>query len=368
MTIRDIAGIIEDWAPQAIAWEKDNIGLQIGDGNKRVRNILLALEVNSEVIREAKRKSVDLIITHHPLIFRPLESLDTSEDVGKFVHELIQSSISVYSAHTNLDFTQGGVSFALAEKLELRNTDFLLRHNHDMKKLSVFVPPEQVEAVAEAMADAGAGVIGDYERCCLRIEGTGTFRPPEGAKPFLGRVGSFEKVKEVRLDMLVPGWRVPRVIAAMRKAHPYDEVAYDLYPLDNEAGDVGEGAIGDLAAPTTLRSFLGKVRRNLAVQNLRYTGDVAALIKRVAVCGGSGGALLSVAISKGADAFVTADVKYHTFHAASGKIALIDAGHHETEYPALQVVADRLKKGLTQKGKGIKVMIAKTKTNPIKYH
>ena len=144
MTVRDIKEIIEDWAPPAIAWEKDNIGLQIGDGNKRVRNILLTLEVNSEVIREAKRKSVDLIITHHPLIFRPLESLDTSEDVGKFVHELIQSSISVYSAHTNLDFTQGGVSFALAEKLELRNTDFLLRHNHDMKKLSVFVPPEQV--------------------------------------------------------------------------------------------------------------------------------------------------------------------------------------------------------------------------------
>jgi dinuclear metal center YbgI/SA1388 family protein len=368
MTLRDIAGIIEEWAPRNIALENDNVGLQVGSANQRVRNILLALEVDRGVIREAKRKSIDLIITHHPLIFQPLQSLDTSEDVANFTHELIQRNISVYSAHTNLDFTRGGVSFALAERLGLQKTDFLLRRNHDMKKISVFVPPEHVEAVARAMAEAGAGIIGDYEKCSFRIEGIGTFQPRKGANPFLGQVGNLERVREVRLEMLVAGWRVPRVLAAMRKAHPYEEVAYDVYRLENEAADVGEGAIGELPRPATLREFLGKIRRNLGIRNLRYSGNPGARIKRVAVCGGSGGSLLPVAMREKADLFVTADVKYHTFHAAAGKIALIDAGHYETEYPVLQAVAHRLRAASTQKGNGVKVMIAKTKTNPIKYY
>ncbi len=367
MTVRDIARIIEAWAPRAIAWEKDNVGLQIGDLDNRVRKILLALEISPEVIREAKQKTVDLIITHHPLIFRPIEFIDSSENVGRYVHELIQSSISVYSAHTNLDFTRGGVSFALAQKLRLRNVDFLTRRAREMKKLSVFVPSEHVEPVAEAMARAGAGVIGDYEMCSFRIEGTGTFRPRAGARPFLGTVGKFEKVNEVRLEMLVPSWRVPEVISAMTKTHPYDEVAYDLYPLDNTAADVGEGTIGDLATPTSLRLFLAKVRRSLGAKNLRYTGDLAGRIKRVAVCGGSGGSLLSAAINGGADAFVTADVKYHTFHDAREKISLIDAGHYETERPVLDVLVNRLNSALSEKGKRIKIMVTKTKTNPIHY-
>ncbi len=368
MRIQDIINIIEEWAPPEIAWEKDNVGLQIGSRAGNVQRLLLALEISSEVVAEARRKKVDLIITHHPLLFRPLSSVSTSDNVGKLTYELIQSGIAVYTAHTNLDFTRGGVSFALAERLGLMDVDFLHRTGSGLKKVSVFVPQEHVESVAEAMGRAGAGIIGDYEMCSFRVSGTGTFRPRKGAKPFVGSVGKFEKVEEARLEMLAPSWRVPRVLSAMLNAHPYEEVAYDIYPLDNRPEDVGAGAIGDLAAPTSLRTFLDRVTKKLGTKHLRYTGDPRVRVKRVAVCGGGGTSLLPVAITAEADAFVTADIKYHTFHDAKGRIALIDAGHYETERPVLDVLVLRLQESLREKEEKVSVMITSNTTNPTLYH
>ena len=368
MKISEIQDILEAWAPREIAWEDDNVGLQIGSPSTEVERVLVALEISPDVIDEAKRKRIDLIITHHPLLFKPLKSVTDSTDTGTFTYRLIRSDIAVYSAHTNLDFTRGGVSFALAEQLGLSEVDFLHRTSGFVKKISVFVPPEHVDAVAKEMANAGAGVIGDYEKCSFRVDGTGTFQPQKGASPYVGTVGNFEKVPEVRLEMIVPSWRVPAVVARIIQVHPYEEVAYDVYPLENQPHDYGAGAIGSLKVTTTLRQYLGRIKNALGAQHLRFTGDPASRVQRVAVCGGAGGSLLSAAIEAKADLFVTADVKYHTFQEARDKIALVDAGHYETERPVLDVVAKRLQETMREKGEKVKVFLTSTVTSPVFYH
>ncbi len=368
MRVRDIQEIMEAWAPREIAWEDDNVGLQIGNSDKKVQRVLVVLEISFELLAEAKRKKVDLIITHHPLLFQPLKSITESTNSGRFVRQIIQSEIAVYSAHTNLDFTRGGVSFVLAERLGLTGVDFLHRTSGGMKKVSVFVPPDHVEAVAEQMASAGAGVIGNYEKCSYRTLGTGTFQAQKGATPSLGSVGQFETIPEVRLEMLVPNWRLPAVIKGMFDTHPYEEVAYDVYPLDNEPRDFGAGAVGDLEAPVRLLEFIDRVKDILKAHQVRFTGDSASRVKRIAVCGGSGGSLLPAALKAKADAFVTADVKYHTFQEARKKIALVDAGHYETERPILDVVAERLRRAIKERGDEVKVLVASTLTSPIFYH
>jgi dinuclear metal center YbgI/SA1388 family protein len=367
MRVQDIQEIIETWAPREIAWEKDNVGLQIGSGWKSVQRILVALEITPQVISDAKRKKADIIITHHPLLFHPLRSITDLTDQGRFVQQLVQSDIAVYSTHTNLDFTRNGVSFVLAESLGLTEIDFLLGGSSGMKKIIVFVPPEHVEAVAEEMASAGAGIIGDYDKCSFRINGTGTFRPRSGASPFVGTVGNLEKVPEVRLEMLVPSWRLQAVIRNMLEVHPYEEVAYDVYPLENQTKDSGAGAIGSLKKAMSLRRFLSRIRATLRIRSLRFSGDLSSDVRRVAVCGGTGGSLLPAAIGEKADVFVTADVKYHTFQDARDKIAVVDAGHYETERPVLDAAVSHLRKTIKKKGEKVEVFLTSVVTSPISY-
>jgi len=367
MRVKGVQEIIETWAPRETAWEGDNVGLQVGSENQLVQRILIALEITPRVLSEAKRKRVDLIITHHPLLFHPLPSVTDATDSGRLIRELVRSGIAVYSAHTNLDSARDGVSFVLAERLGLTNIDFLQRSSLGMKKVVVFVPPEHVETVAEAMSAGGAGIIGEYDKCSFRISGTGTFQPRAGASPFVGTVGRFEKVLEVRLEMLVPSWRLEEVIRKMLEAHPYEEVAYDVYPVENQLGDSGSGAIGSLKSAMSLRRFLSRTKAALGVRSLRFSGDLLAEVKRVAVCGGAGGSLLAAAIREKADVFVTGDVKYHTFQNARGKTAIVDAGHYETERPVLEAVADRLRKAAKEEGEKVEVMLTSVDTNPIFY-
>ena len=367
MRVQEIQEFIETWAPKETAWEGDNVGLQVGSGNRKVQRILVALEITPLVLTQAKRKKVDLIITHHPLLFHPLRSVTDATDPGRLVQEIVQNGISVYSAHTNLDSVRDGVSFILAERLGLTEIDFLERNSSEMKKVVVFVPPDHAEAVAEEMSKAGAGAIGDYDRCSFRINGTGTFQPRAGASPFVGTVGSFQKVSEVRLEMVVPGWRLKEVIQKMIEAHPYEEVAYDVYPLENQSRDSGSGAVGNLTQPMSLRRFLSQIKSSLEIRSLKFSGALASEVRRVAVCGGAGGSLLSTAIHEGADVFVTADVKYHTFHDARDKIAVVDAGHYETERPVLEVVVDRLRGAIKQKGEKVEVTLTSVSTNPVFY-
>ncbi|MGA2623937.1 MAG: Nif3-like dinuclear metal center hexameric protein [Bacteroidota bacterium] len=368
MVIREIQQILESWAPEEIAWEQDNVGLQIGSPDRRVRAILVALDVTRDVVNEARRKKIDLLISHHPLFLRPLRSVRDDDRTGHLVIELARHDIALYSAHTNLDFVRTGVSAALAERLGLVNLRVLSRQSNLYKKVAVFVPVQHAEKVMRAMAGAGAGHIGNYEACSFQTEGRGTFRGMKGATPYVGKRGVLERVPEIRLEMLVPVWNLSGVLAAMRTVHPYEEVAYDVYNLANASQDYGAGIIGDVRPAVTLRMFLRRIRRTLHVPALRYTGNLQRKVKRVAVCGGSGSDLMPRALQEGADAFVTADMRYHTFGEAEGAIALIDAGHFETEVPVVRRVADYLKNEIAQRNQTVHVFVSQQSRNPVQYY
>lgn len=365
MTINDLAKSLEAWAPRWVAWERDNVGLQVGDGKRKPRRALVTLDVTPEVLHEAIRKKVDLIVSHHPLLFRAPKNVTVEDPIGEMVLRLIENRIAVYSAHTNLDFVKNGVSFAVADALGLKNTSFLAPLTDQMAKIAVFVPVGHVEKVSQAMAEAGAGIIGEYSECSFRTRGTGTFRGSEKAKPFLGSTGVLETTEEVRVEMIAPRARVSAIVQAMKQVHPYEEVAYDIYPLLNPDPNHGMGAIGNLSRPLTLVQFLQLVRRKLNARAIRYTAGKERVIRRVAVCGGSGSDLLNNAIAAHADAFVTADVRYHTFHDARGRIALIDAGHWETEHVVLRPLAKMVEQAAAQHGARLDVLLTRVSTNPI---
>jgi dinuclear metal center YbgI/SA1388 family protein len=367
MNIGTIAKILEAWAPKELAWEKDNVGLQVGDAMDAVEKILVALDVTEQVIAEAIKKNVQLIVSHHPLLFRPLKSVSFNDRVGNLVRQLIQKNIAVYSAHTNLDFTVRGVSFALAEQLELANVQFLVSLVPMHKKIVVFVPKANAETVATAMGNAGAGKIGNYDLCSFRTEGTGTFRGNELTKPFLGTAQRFENVEEVRLEMIAPKWKLSSVIEAMKFAHPYEEVAFDVYPLENNSSDCGMGAVGTLQQELSEEDFLHFVKRKLQCSALKFSKGKTEKIFRVAVCGGSGAEFLSTAIAQNADAYVTADIGYHPFHDAEGKILLIDAGHYETERVILPHLAETISRELARMNQRVEVAITESTTSAIRW-
>jgi len=368
MLVKDIQKILESWAPPELALERDAVGLQVGSPDQRVRKILVALDVTKSVFEEARRTKTDLVISHHPLFFQPLRSLRDDDRVGELLLKLARHQISLYAAHTNLDFARSGVSSVLAERFGLTNLAVLRGQTEVYKKIAVYVPAGHVENVRGAMAHAGGGHIGNYDTCSFQTEGTGTFRGTADAVPFIGTVGVLERVREIRLEMLVPKWKVRSVVAAMRSAHPYEEVAYDVYNLANESHDCGAGIIGELQRPTTLKAFLGRVGRALHVPTLRFTGDLRQKVRCVAVCGGSGSDLLRCAVHQGGDTFVTSDVKYHAFEEAEGIIALVDAGHFETEVPVVRKLVDYLKNELAIRGRDVRVMASKQSRNPVKYY
>lgn len=366
MRCERIVKIIEDWAPKSIAWEKDNVGLQVGSLRRDVSNILLCLDVNEDVVDEAVKRKCNLIISHHPLLFRPLKKLDVEKDKGsRIIEKLIKKDITLYSVHTNLDFTKEGVSFQLAKKLGLKNQKFLQNLSSNQNKISVFVPINFADKVAEAMHNAGAGKSGEYSDCSFRSIGTGYFKGSEKSNPSFGVKGKLEKVDEVKIEVLVNSFDVSKVLAAMKQAHPYEEVAYDVYPLVNENVNYGMGVIGILENELSEKQFLNLVSKSLKIKNFRFTKGLNTKIKKIAVCGGSGSDLLDTAIKSGADAFVTADVKYHTFQDAENKILLIDAGHYETEIHALEEIKKRLEKSLSDK---IKVYKFTGNTNPVVFY
>jgi dinuclear metal center YbgI/SA1388 family protein len=361
-----IIKIIEDWAPKSIAWEKDNVGLQVGSLRREVKNILLCLDVDEKVVDEANRKNCNLIISHHPVLFRSLKKLDTDKDKkSRIIEKLIKKDITLYSAHTNLDFIKDGVSFQLAKKLKLTNQKFLLNLSSNQNKLVVFVPATHTNKVAEAMHLAGAGMIGEYTKCSFRTLGTGTFKGSEKSNPKVGVKGKVERVEEIKIEVLVDSFNLKKVVSAMKKVHPYEEVAYDVYPLANENVNYGIGVIGKLQQELSEKEFLNHVSKSLRIKILRYAHGSKSKIKRVAVCGGSGSDLLDVAIQSNADAFVTADVKYHTFQDAENEILLVDAGHYETEIPSLDELKSRIEKSLADKTKVYKYSGS---TNPIVFY
>jgi dinuclear metal center YbgI/SA1388 family protein len=260
LRVKDVTLLLERWAPRDLAWENDNTGLQVGSPAAAVRRILVGLDPTEGLVHEAERKRADLIITHHPLLFTPLRTLDTSTPRGRLLAALLRSGRTLYSAHTNLDFAPGGTSFALADRLGLQNVRFLSQHSRTYRKVVTFVPEAAVDRVAEAMTAVGGGTIGNYDSCSFRLRGTGTFRGNSRSSPRVGKRGRIERVEEVRLEMLVDERSLPAVLEAMRRAHPYEEVAYDVYPLENIHPGTGMGAIGTLPARCFLHSSVMRKR------------------------------------------------------------------------------------------------------------
>ncbi|MFP5113632.1 Nif3-like dinuclear metal center hexameric protein [Bacillaceae bacterium C204] len=335
----EVIQLFEQFSPKGLAMEGDKIGLQIGRLNKKVERIMIALDVLENVVDEAVEKNVQLIIAHHPIIYRPLKNLLTDSAQGKIIEKLLKHDIAVYAAHTNLDVAVGGVNDLLAEALELKDTEVLVPTvDTKLKKLVVFVPASHAEEIRNVLGKAGAGSIGNYSHCSFSGNGTGRFLPEDNTNPFIGEAGKLEEVDEVRLETIVPEPVLKKTITAMLKAHPYEEVAYDVYPLENKGEVLGLGRIGKVPE-TTLGEFTEKVKKALEVSHVRVVGDLSAKVKKVAVLGGDGNKYFMNAKYQGADVYVTGDIYYHTAHDALMQgLNMIDPGHN---------VEKVMKKGLT---------------------
>jgi dinuclear metal center YbgI/SA1388 family protein len=368
MTCGEVFKYIENWAPREIAWNRDNVGLQVGSTKRVIKNILLSLDVNTNVAEEAIKKNCNLIITHHPLLFNPLRKIDTDNDsTSLLVEKLIKNNITLFSSHTNLDFTKDGVSFELAKTLKLQNIRFLSNLEANQYKLIIFVPEKNLDSVAQAIFENGGGVIGEYTHCSFRTKGRGTFKGSEKTNPTTGKKLQYEKVNEIKIEIIVDSWKLDKVMEAVRKVHPYEEIAYDIYPLKNKNINFGVGAIGAIKEPMTQETFLNYVSKSLNIKNFRYTTGKRNKIKKVAVCGGSGSEFVPAAIKEGTDAYISADIKYHTFFDYHRKILLIDAGHYETEVFSLNELKSRLTDLIKDNGK-IKVYKYNRTTNPVIFY
>jgi len=335
--IGDIESALMDWAPAETAQSYDNVGLQIGRLSMAVNRCLVALDVTPEVVREAKSIKADCVFTHHPLIFKPLSNLTDDSLVSSMALDLAEAGIALYAIHTNLDAARDGVSFELAKTLGLQNIEFLSGIEDKVLKLVLFVPVDHIDSVRDAALSAGAGQIGNYSECSFSHGGSATFRPGAMSDPFSGNAGGpRESVNEIRLEMQVARWVLKDVLAAVKKVHPYEEVAHDVIAVENEFKNAGIGAIGSLAEPTSLASFLNSASSVLENPGLKYVGNEQMIIDKVAVCGGSGSDFIGLARKAGADVYVSADITYHRFFEVmdqSGQIemAIVDAGHYETE-------------------------------------
>lgn len=325
-----IIQLMEQLAPKHVAVEGDKIGLQLGTLQKEIKRVLVALDVNHEVADEAIRLGADLIIAHHAIIFRPLAQLQTDTPAGSLYEKLIKHDIAVYISHTNLDITEGGMNDWMAEALGINSNDSLEDvHTDKLFKLVVFVPKSHHRQVLDAVLNAGAGAIGNYTHCSFNIEGYGTFLPGEGTDPFIGKQGKMTEAEEMRIETMVPASKRSKVVQAMLKNHPYEEVAYDLYPVDLKGRTFGLGRTGKLAEPISLSAFAERVKEKLDVPFVRVVGDPEMTVRKAAVLGGSGGKYWRAAQFRGADVLVTGDVDYHTAQdALAAGVALIDPGHN----------------------------------------
>lgn len=346
-TVRDVTRVMEHWAPPGLAYEWDRIGLALGRPNAPVRRVLAALSVTPDAADAALRAKADLIVSHHPVIWDAIKALRTDNPAHAALLRLAAGKVNCFAAHTNLDMCTGGVNDVLAETLGLRDTAPLFPAKHaGLVKLVTFVPESHLASLREAVSAAGAGEIGAYTHCSFASPGVGTFLPGAGATPFSGQRGRVNEEPEHRFETLVAKAILGRVLEALRAAHPYDEVAYDVFPLQNADACVGLGRVGTLAKPLTLRAFAQRVRKALGAQHARMVGEPGRKVHRIAVLGGAGGSQISE-IPAGIDAYVTGDVKYHEAQAALDiGLAVIDAGHHGTERGIVPVIVGRLREAL----------------------
>lgn len=352
MKLADIIRTLEEIAPPEYAKPGDKIGLQIGDPAADISRVIVTVDVTPVVVSEAIRRSADLIIAHHPLIYEPLPSVRLDAYPQSLVYLLVNAGIGLYVMHTNFDAAPNGINDVLAERLGVTDTKVLEPiFVGKLFKLVTFVPGEAVDTVREALAETGAGVIGNYTHCSFQSPGTGTFRSGVGAQPYTGVVGELSKEPEFRLEMIVDERHLHDAVSAMIDAHPYEEVAYDVYPLQNRGEMFGLGKYGRLKSPMTFDGFCEMVRDMLEVDDIRISGDLQSEVETVALLGGGGGSRVALAHSKGVDVYVTGDVNHHQFvEARALGLNVVDATHFHTERPGMIALAPRLYELLSEEG------------------
>lgn len=363
MIVRDVIDCLTEVAPLSLQESYDNAGIQVGDEGAEVHKILVALDVTEAVVDEAISKSCDLIVSHHPLIFKGLKRITTKSFIERIVTKALKNDIAIVSMHTNLDNSYLGISRGLAEHLGLKSLQVLHPAEGKLLKLVVYCPDAAADAVRKALFESGAGNIGNYDSCSFNSGGEGTFRAHEGCHPFVGQIGSVHVENELRIETVLPDYALDAAVAAMKKVHPYEEVAYDVFRLENDFDKAGSGMIGDLDNPMTEEAFLSHVSDAIGATVLRHSRLTGRMIRRVALCGGSGFFLLPDARRAHADAFLTADVKYHDFFEPDGGLLLIDGGHFETEQFAKEIFCDLIRKKITN----FAAVSCETDTNAVHY-
>lgn len=363
MKLSELSSFLDSSLPLSFQEEWDNSGLQTGDPGMEISSALVALDVTEAVVEEAVRTGSNLILSHHPLIFSGIRKITGRSSTERIIMNSIRNNIAIYSAHTNLDMVSNGVSKKMALKLGLENISVLRTLKNKLQKLVTFVPEDHLGRVREAIFSAGAGVIGNYDLCGFTAGGTGSFRGGENTSPFTGEKGILHFEKELRFETIFYSHLKDRVIKALLAAHPYEEVAYDIYALENDNIDAGLGCTGEFPEPVDETVFLLKLKSVFGAEGIRYSKLTGRPVKKVALCGGSGASLLNDALKRGADAFVTADIKYHAFFEPENKLLLVDCGHYETEKFSVEILYDLIVKNFPN----FAVRFSETNTNPINY-
>ena len=363
MQIQELLTFLEQWAPFQLAEDYDNVGLLVGKPETEINGILVSLDATEDVLNEAIARNCNVVVSHHPIVFKGLKKFNGQNYVARCVEKAIRHGIGLVAVHTNLDHIHTGVNHKIAQKLGLNETRVLRPLKNQLMKLEYFIPHSHHEAVLESLHSAGAGNIGHYSQCSFSTTGKGRFTPNEGSNPFTGKVGQPEELDELKVEVIFPKHNHRLVMNALTKAHPYEEVAHMISNVDNEWQDAGAGMIGRLPEPMSLEDWLTHLKSQLSVSVVKYTRPVKDKIQTIALCGGAGFFLLPDAKAADADVLVTADVKYHEFFDAEDRIQLMDIGHFESEQFTSSLIIEKL----SIQFPNIAVLLSETKTNPVFY-
>ncbi len=363
MTVSDVTTYLNEQVPPAMQESYDNCGLLTGDSTTEVSGILVCLDITDEVLDEARAKSCNLIISHHPLIFSGFKSLTGRNETERLVIRCIRQNIAIFALHTNLDNHFEGVNSMLCNKLGISQLEILRPVSDTLRKLVTFCPASHASLVRDAIFSAGAGHIGNYDCCSYALTGEGSFRAQAGANPFVGQAGILHTEPELRIETIFPSFLETGIIKALREAHPYEEVAFDVYPLNNLYPRMGAGMIGTLPQAVEAEEFLLGVKKILQPGCIRHTPLKNKKVQRIAICGGSGSFLIKDAIACQADIYMTGDLKYHDFFIPENQMILADIGHYESEQFTKELIYTLLKKKFTT----FALFISGTNTNPVNY-
>lgn len=363
MKVSEILSAIEAFAAPELQEDYDNAGLITGKKDWNCQGVLCTLDVTVDVVKEAVQKACNLIVAHHPIIFRGLKRINGTNYVEQVIIEAIKNDVAIYAAHTNLDNVVLGVNNTIAKKLGLQNTTILQSKNKMLRRLITFAPLDKVEEVRKALFAAGAGYIGNYSECSFNSEGTGTFKAEAGADPHVGEIGKQHQEKETKIEIVFPFYAEQQVIKALMDNHPYEEVAYDIFTMENVHKGIGAGIIGELEKEMTEEDFLKMLKERFGLKVIRHTALRNKPIKKVAVCGGAGSFLIRKALYSNADIYISSDIKYHEFFDAEGRMVIADIGHYESE----QFTIDLLHGLLVEKFPTFAVLKTGVNTNPVQY-